>query len=116
MECQPSDSLRDPAANTASDAPERPSAPLAVVMERVLQAQPLGRRGLQGHRRDPRRRPATVTEPRKLLRRRQALALAVPGLSASSCFPDECKGYFLNLTSGKPAWFVTWRFRTRMTR
>jgi hypothetical protein len=24
-------------------------------------------------------------------------------------FPDECKGYFLNLTSGRPAWFVSWR-------
>jgi hypothetical protein len=24
-------------------------------------------------------------------------------------FPDECKGYFLNLTSGQPAWFVSWR-------
>ncbi len=24
-------------------------------------------------------------------------------------FADECKGYFLNLTSGKPAWFVSWR-------
>jgi hypothetical protein len=24
-------------------------------------------------------------------------------------FPDECKGYFLNLTSGRPAWFVCWR-------
>lgn len=24
-------------------------------------------------------------------------------------FPDECKGYFLNLTSGAPAWFVSWR-------
>jgi hypothetical protein len=23
-------------------------------------------------------------------------------------FPDECKGYFLNLTSGHPAWFVSW--------
>ncbi len=23
-------------------------------------------------------------------------------------FPDECKGYFLNLTSGQPAWFVFW--------
>lgn len=22
---------------------------------------------------------------------------------------DECKGYFLNLTSGRPAWFVSWR-------
>jgi Protein of unknown function (DUF3305) len=24
-------------------------------------------------------------------------------------FADECKGYFLNLTSGRPAWFVSWR-------
>ena len=24
-------------------------------------------------------------------------------------FPDECKGYFLNLTSGQPSWFVSWR-------
>jgi len=24
-------------------------------------------------------------------------------------FPDECKGYFLNLTSGGPVWFVVWR-------
>ena len=23
-------------------------------------------------------------------------------------FPDECKGYFLNLTSGRPVWFVSW--------
>lgn len=26
-------------------------------------------------------------------------------------FPDECKGYFLNLTSGNPSWFVSWRGR-----
>lgn len=24
-------------------------------------------------------------------------------------FVDECKGYFLNLTSGQPVWFVMWR-------
>jgi hypothetical protein len=24
-------------------------------------------------------------------------------------FADECKGYFLNLTSGRPVWFVVWR-------
>ena len=23
-------------------------------------------------------------------------------------FADECKGYFLNLTSGRPVWFVSW--------
>jgi Protein of unknown function (DUF3305) len=26
-------------------------------------------------------------------------------------FADECKGYFLNLTSGSPSWFVSWRER-----
>jgi Protein of unknown function (DUF3305) len=30
-----------------------------------------------------------------------------PGF-AVELFPDECKGYFLNLTSGQPAWFVSW--------
>lgn len=24
-------------------------------------------------------------------------------------YPDECKGYYLNLTSGRPSWFVSWR-------
>ena len=24
-------------------------------------------------------------------------------------YADECKGYFLNLTSGRPVWFVSWR-------
>jgi hypothetical protein len=24
-------------------------------------------------------------------------------------FADECKGYFLNLSSGRPCWFVLWR-------
>jgi hypothetical protein len=24
-------------------------------------------------------------------------------------FADECKGYYLNLTSGQPVWFVVWR-------
>ena len=28
---------------------------------------------------------------------------------ALQLFVDECKGYFLNLTSGKPSWFVSWR-------
>ena len=30
-----------------------------------------------------------------------------PGFSVQ-LFTDECKGYFLNLTSGRPAWFVFW--------
>jgi Protein of unknown function (DUF3305) len=31
-----------------------------------------------------------------------------PGLVVE-LFPDECKGYFLNLTSGAPVWFVMWQ-------
>jgi hypothetical protein len=31
-----------------------------------------------------------------------------PGMQIE-LFADECKGYFLNLTSGRPAWFVMWR-------
>ena len=31
-----------------------------------------------------------------------------PGITVA-LFPDECKGYFLNLTSGRPSWFVSWR-------
>lgn len=31
-----------------------------------------------------------------------------PGITVR-LFTDECKGYFLNLTSGRPAWFVFWR-------
>ncbi|KNZ31968.1 MAG: hypothetical protein AD742_14395 [Methylibium sp. NZG] len=31
-----------------------------------------------------------------------------PGFSLS-LFRDECEGYYLNLTSGAPVWFVVWR-------
>jgi Protein of unknown function (DUF3305) len=31
-----------------------------------------------------------------------------PGLEVE-LFADECKGYFLNLTSGAPVWFVMWQ-------
>ena len=30
-----------------------------------------------------------------------------PGFTVA-LFADECKGYFLNLTSGRPVWFVSW--------
>jgi hypothetical protein len=33
---------------------------------------------------------------------------AHPGLSVT-LFRDEAEGYYLNLTSGAPAWFVMWR-------
>jgi hypothetical protein len=31
-----------------------------------------------------------------------------PGFTVS-LHADECKGYFLNLTSGRPVWFVSWQ-------
>lgn len=31
-----------------------------------------------------------------------------PGLEAA-LYRDECEGYYLNLSSGAPAWFVMWR-------
>lgn len=30
-----------------------------------------------------------------------------PGFTVA-LYADECKGYFLNLTSGQPVWFVSW--------
>ena len=30
-----------------------------------------------------------------------------PGFTVA-LFADECKGYFLNLSSGRPVWFVSW--------
>jgi hypothetical protein len=36
--------------------------------------------------------------------------LLVPGFRVA-LYADECKGYFLNLTSGRPSWFVSWLVR-----
>jgi hypothetical protein len=47
------------------------------------------------------------TEPRRLLDDGKTSRWLYPGFSVE-LFPDECKGYFLNLTSGAPAWFVSW--------
>jgi hypothetical protein len=48
------------------------------------------------------------TQPR-LLRDDGKLAQTLhPGL-AVSLHPDEAEGYYLNLTSGMPSWFVWWR-------
>ena len=45
----------------------------------------------------------------RLLRDDGAIALfAHPGLPVT-LFRDEAEGYYLNLTSGRPAWFVMWR-------
>jgi Protein of unknown function (DUF3305) len=45
--------------------------------------------------------------PRKLHDDGRTSHWLYPGFTVA-LFPDECKGYFLNLTSGRPAWFVSW--------
>lgn len=46
-------------------------------------------------------------QPRKLHDDGTISRWLYPGFTVE-LFPDECKGYFLNLTSGRPAWFVSW--------
>jgi hypothetical protein len=47
------------------------------------------------------------SEPRRLHDDGKTSRWLYPGFELE-LFPDECKGYFLNLTSGHPAWFVSW--------
>jgi hypothetical protein len=47
-------------------------------------------------------------EPRKLHDDGKRSQWLHPGFTLE-LFADECKGYFLNLTSGNPVWFVPWR-------
>lgn len=47
-------------------------------------------------------------EPRRLHDDGKVSRWLYPGFTVA-LFADECKGYFLNLTSGRPAWFVSWR-------
>lgn len=85
----------------------RPRAPLAVVMERVLQPNRWEAVGFRVIDVIP-DEGAYGVEARKLHDDGKRSRWLFPGLCVE-LFPDECKGYFLNLTSGKPAWFVTWR-------
>lgn len=48
------------------------------------------------------------TEPRRLHDDGKTSRWLFPGFKVE-LFPDECKGYFLNMTSGRPCWFVSWR-------
>ena len=48
------------------------------------------------------------TEVRKVFDEGQVSRWLYPGF-ALELYADECKGYFLNLTSGNPSWFVSYR-------
>ncbi len=95
----------DPAANMPPTT--RPGIAVAVVMERVVQpnrwedasfrvAEVIPDEGVFG------------SAPRKLLDDGRHSRWLHPGFRIE-LFADECKGYFLNLTSGRPSWFVMWR-------
>ena len=85
----------------------RPAIQVAVVMERV--AQP-------NRWEDWQFRVVEVvadeggfgSEPRKMHDDGKRSRWLFPGYKLE-LFADECKGYFLNLTSGAPVWFVPWR-------
>lgn len=84
-----------------------PSIPVAVLMERI--AAPNAWEDWQFRVLDvvP-DQTAFGTAPRQLHDDGQRSQWLYPGF-VLSLHADECKGYFLNLTSGQPAWFVSWR-------
>ncbi len=52
--------------------------------------------------------PAFGAEPRVLRDDGKLRRTLYPNFKLE-LFVDECKGYYLNLTSGNPVWFVMWR-------
>jgi uncharacterized protein DUF3305 len=85
----------------------RPSIALAVVMQRI--AQPNRWEDWQHNVIEVTRdEGAYGPGPRKLHDDGRISQWLHPGF-ALELFADECKGYFLNLTSGRPTWFVPWR-------
>lgn len=103
MQADPQATAAGPAAGTDA----RPFVQVAVVMERVLQP---------NRWEDAAFRVLDVIPdeggygdaPRKLFDDGRHARWLYPGFRLE-LFPDECKGYFLNLTSGRPVWFVMWR-------
>ncbi len=84
-----------------------PSIRVAVVMERI--AQPNRWEDWQHRVVDVvADEPAFGTAPRLLHDDGRRSRWLHPG-HLVELFADECKGYFLNLTSGAPVWFVMWR-------
>lgn len=98
-----------PAADPMADTPPRTPEPLRVAVLIERQAAP-------NRWEDWRFRVAEVlldagqfgVVPRCLRDDGQVALFVHPGLSVG-LFPDEGEGYYLNLTSGAPVWFVMWR-------
>jgi Protein of unknown function (DUF3305) len=85
----------------------RPALQVAVVMERTAQPNPWQAWGFRLLEVLP-GEGSFGAEPRCLHDDGKVSRWLYPGFKVE-LFADECKGYFLNLTSGRPAWFVSWR-------
>jgi hypothetical protein len=83
-----------------------PALQVAVVMERVAQPNPWQDWQFRLLEVVP-DEGAFGTAPRRLHDDGKTSRWLYPGFTVA-LFADECKGYFLNLTSGRPAWFVSW--------
>ena len=91
----------------ASGPPPRPSVRVAVLMERV--AEP-NRHEAWGHRIVDvvAHEDAFGTEPR-VLRDDGRTRLTLHPAFTLELFRDQAEGYWLNLSTGAPVWFVVWR-------
>ena len=86
---------------------ERPSIQVAVVMERQADPNPWEAWRFRLLEVVPHEQ-AYGTQPRALHDDGKNSRWLHPGFEVT-LYADECKGYFLNLTSGNPSWFVSWR-------
>lgn len=91
--------------NTPS--PERPSLRVAIVMERV--ANPNAWEDWRFSVAEVVPDEGSFGTSVRLLRDDGKVSRWLHPGQELTLFPDECKGYFLNLTSGNPSWFVSWR-------
>lgn len=103
----PTDPTEGAPAVASANPRERPGVTVAVVMERVLQPNQWEEAAFRVLDVIPDEGGFGV-EPRKLFDDGRHSRWLHPGFRVE-LFPDECKGYFLNLTSGRPVWFVMWR-------
>jgi hypothetical protein len=86
---------------------DRPAVQVAVVMER--EAQPNRWEDWRHRVADVVLQEAVFGDEPRLLREDGKLALWLhPGFELQ-LFADEAEGYYLNLSSGSPVWFVMWR-------
>ncbi len=84
----------------------QPAVQVAVVIERTVQPNAWEAWGFRLLEVVP-DEGAFGTQPRQLHDDGKTSRWLYPGFTVA-LFADECKGYFLNLTSGKPVWFVSW--------